>query len=280
MAITRLKSSTFSKGLTKNTSAWDGITTGGIDVEYLVVGGGGAGGSNDYGGGGGAGGYRAGTLSTPLNAELVITIGAGGAGNSPTSGPGASGSGNFGTRSVFHTITANGGGGGGGQKYRNGHSGGSGGGSAGLRAINPGGIGNILYLSTPEGYAGGTRTTNLQAPGGGGSAGAGTVNGTGGSGTANSISGSSITYAVGGNGIGDISTNGGEVAGTNNRGNGGGGFLGIGPTSGAGGSGIVILKFLDSRSLSVGAGLTSTNTTSGGYKIYTFTAGTGMVVFS
>jgi hypothetical protein len=32
--------------------------------------------------------------------------------------------------------------------------------------------------------------------------------------------------------------------------------------------------------LTVGAGLTYTSTTSGGYKIYTFTAGTGSVTFS
>ncbi len=41
-----------------------------------------------------------------------------------------------------------------------------------------------------------------------------------------------------------------------------------------------LLKFPDSYSLSVGGGLTSSNTSSGGFKIYTFTAGTGTVTFS
>ncbi|MSW12643.1 MAG: DUF1566 domain-containing protein, partial [Actinobacteria bacterium] len=46
----------------------------------------------------------------------------------------------------------------------------------------------------------------------------------------------------------------------------------------AGGSGIVVLKYADSfAALTVGSGLTSTSTTSGGYRIYSFTAGTGTV---
>jgi hypothetical protein len=39
----------------------------------------------------------------------------------------------------------------------------------------------------------------------------------------------------------------------------------------------VIIKFPDTRTLTVGAGLTQTNILSGGFKIYTFTAGTGTV---
>jgi hypothetical protein len=46
---------------------------------------------------------------------------------------------------------------------------------------------------------------------------------------------------------------------------------------GNGGSGVVILKFSDSKTITVGGGLTQTNTTSGGFKIYTFTGGTGNV---
>jgi hypothetical protein len=46
-----------------------------------------------------------------------------------------------------------------------------------------------------------------------------------------------------------------------------------------GGSGIVILRYNDNFAdfTSIGGGLTYTLTTSGGKKIYTFTAGTGTV---
>jgi hypothetical protein len=43
---------------------------------------------------------------------------------------------------------------------------------------------------------------------------------------------------------------------------------------------VVIVRFPNTYSLTVGAGLTSSNTTSGSDKIYTFTAGTGTVTFS
>ena len=86
-----------------------------------------------------------------------------------------------------------------------------------------------------------------------------------------------------GGGNGGTSTGSG-TAGTANTGSGGGGGgapqSGTSGNGGAGGSGVVILKFLDTFTLTVGSGLTSSNTTSGGYKIYTFTAGTGTVTFS
>jgi hypothetical protein len=42
----------------------------------------------------------------------------------------------------------------------------------------------------------------------------------------------------------------------------------------------VIIRYADSLpTLTVGGGLTSSNTTSGGFRIYTFTAGTGTVTF-
>lgn len=48
---------------------------------------------------------------------------------------------------------------------------------------------------------------------------------------------------------------------------------------GTGASGVVILRYPDSQEdlTTVGAGLTYTKTTSGGYKIYSFTAGTGSI---
>jgi hypothetical protein len=69
------------------------------------------------------------------------------------------------------------------------------------------------------------------------------------------------------------------VSGTANRGNGGEGATGV-ETSGNGGSGVVIIKYQDTFTCTVGAGLTSSETTSGGFKIRTFTAGTGTISFS
>jgi hypothetical protein len=47
----------------------------------------------------------------------------------------------------------------------------------------------------------------------------------------------------------------------------------------AGGSGVVILKYADSMTLTISGGLTSSTATSGGFKVTTFTAGTGTVSF-
>jgi hypothetical protein len=49
----------------------------------------------------------------------------------------------------------------------------------------------------------------------------------------------------------------------------------------AGGSGIVVLKYPDSRTITIGAGLTGTTAApSGGFKVTTITAGTGNVSFA
>jgi hypothetical protein len=50
--------------------------------------------------------------------------------------------------------------------------------------------------------------------------------------------------------------------------------------SGAGGSGIVILKYISSLTSTFSVGLTVSTVTSAGYKISTITAGTGTVTFS
>lgn len=65
-----------------------------------------------------------------------------------------------------------------------------------------------------------------------------------------------------------------------NRGGGGYGARLNGATSEAGGSGIVILKYPSAFSISGGAGLTSSTSTSGSYKITTFTQGVGSISFS
>jgi hypothetical protein len=49
---------------------------------------------------------------------------------------------------------------------------------------------------------------------------------------------------------------------------------------GNGGSGVVILRYPGSRTITVGAGLTSTTATVGSDKVTTITAGTGNVSWS
>jgi hypothetical protein len=71
------------------------------------------------------------------------------------------------------------------------------------------------------------------------------------------------------------------VAGTANTGGGAGGASGGTSTGAAGGSGIVYLKYPDSYTITIGAGLTgSTAGASGGFKVSTLTAGTGNVSFA
>jgi len=78
------------------------------------------------------------------------------------------------------------------------------------------------------------------------------------------------------------------VAATVNTGSGGGGggTNGDAPTyttynGGSGGSGVVIIRYPDTRTITIGAGLTGTESSaSGGYKRATITAGTGNVSFA
>jgi hypothetical protein len=254
-----------------------------LTVDYLVVGGGGAGGREDYGsgigGGGGAGGLRCtvgatgggGSLESPLsltaNTVYPVLIGAGGA-FSITGGRGANGG-----NTTFGSIVAIGGGGGaggegGGWTYK-GQNGGSGGGGEGGSTSNVFGGGNSGTGGSGtanQGFAGGNSIGGSGGgTGGGGGAGeAGNTNGgaQGGDGVATSISGTSVTYAGGGGGAlyGTASAGGAGGGGTGcnysvsaatdgavNRGAGGGGggndSSGGRNRSGAGGSGIVIVRY-------------------------------------
>jgi hypothetical protein len=234
----------------------------GGDVEYLVVAGGGGGGAV-HGGGGGAGGFRTGSGFSISSGSYPITVGAGGTGGGTNSrSPG-------GSNSTFSTITSIGGGGGGtyatspSSPLTTGGTGGSGGGGG----SGEGGSGSGGSGTPGQGNNGG----NALAPGsgaicgGGGGAGSAGSNanipGNGGNGSASSISGSSVTYGGGGGGGGDSrispagsggsggggagSTNGSPVAGTTNTGGGGGGAGYSNQTNGAaGGSGIVIIRYL------------------------------------
>jgi len=244
------------------------------------AGGGGSSASGDSAGGGGAGGFResksgvdcysASPLEGSANVTVTatafpITVGGGGSGGLQP-GQGANGS-----NSVFSTITSAGGGGGGTfpSPYA-GLSGGSGGGGAGgnpnTPGSAPGGAGNTPPVSPPQGNPGGCASDgplNVWGGGGGGATQAGTnacaygTLGDGGDGGQTSISGSATYYAGGGGGgatpgrptvggapggLGGGGPGAGPIqAGTANTGGGGGG--GDNTCGGAGGSGIVIIRY-------------------------------------
>ena len=213
--------------------------------------------------------------NAPTNAVTItatsypITVGAGG----------AAGCRNNGSNSVFSTITSAGGGGG---RDGNGTScvgsGGSGGGGGG-GGCGVAGSGNTPPVSPPQGNPGGIGTggtppggssaPNYGRAGGGGAGGTGgnaapNFGGPGGNGATTSISGSSVTRAGGGGGgifdgpatAGSGGPGGGGAGspgtpaggnGTANTGSGGGGSShipsGFSPSNGAGGSGIVIIRY-------------------------------------
>lgn len=231
-----------------------------LSCDYLVVAGGGGGGT-DIGGGGGAGGLRStvtatgggGSIESPINvtaANYLISVGAGGASDAS------------GNNSVFSSITSTGGGRGGGNAGTgaNGATGGSGGGSGGGSTGAIAGSGTIN-----QGFAGSagvnTGTSSYGGAGGGASAAATNVNGA--NGVTVAITGSSVTYAGGGGAGAYNNTNGtggtgGGGAGqsyygtaktglpaTSNTGGGGGGGSagGLAAPGGAGGSGIVIIRY-------------------------------------
>jgi hypothetical protein len=263
------------------------VTNGGT-VEYLVVAGGGGGGlgNNNGGGGGGAGGYITSSLEVSTQ-SYNVTVGAGGAGRSVHADGGS------GSNSMFGSITAAGGGGGAGTSLplgsaRAGVAGGSGGGASYWESgTASGGAGNVPNTTPSQGNNGGGISSGLnagRAGAGGGGAGAAAANVTtigvgtaGGNGVASSITGTSIIRAGGGGGCGDsvFSASGGAGgggaglfngvagSGTINTGGGGGGSLATG-SSGNGGSGIVIIRYLISTqsSLHVNGNITSSGTVS------------------
>jgi hypothetical protein len=303
-------------GISADSTATSSITIPSlITVDYLVVAGGGSGGGLYRAGGGGAGGMRCtvtntgggGSLETALaiglSTNYTVTVGAGGAAGV------AGANGNPGSNSVFSTITSTGGGYGGGNwpTAEAGGPGGSGGGSNGSSPTAA--AGGTRTASPVQGFNGGVGFSgNTQCGGGGGGAGAigknggsGGEDGDGGNGLATSITGSSVTYAGGGGagnyGSGNVTiggTGGGApggsgdspyvsgVAATVNTGGGGGGASGDDLPGGAGGRGVVILRWLTSAgSITVGAGLTADSTgTDGSYSYKRFTDGSGNVSFA
>ena len=259
-------------------------TTAFADFQYLVIGGGGGGGrgvnGTSSGGGGGAGGYRtnAGTSGGGASAEADLILATGS--YTVTVGDGGAERAN-GSPSFFAEIVSLGGGyGGDGSGVGSGASGGGG-------KNNSGPVGSAFVR---QGFDGGSPSTG-QAGGGGGGGSEGNPggDGIGGNGVASAITGSSVLRGGGGGGNGQNggtggggngSSGGAGFAATANTGGGGGGGISSGNAAGgAGGSGIVIVKYPDWITLTIGASLTSSTATAGGYKITSFTAGTDTVSF-
>ena len=257
----------------------------------LVIAGGGGGARSVSGpaygnaGGGGAGGYRNSyatessgansSTETPLiltpGVSYSVTIGGGGSKGISGTFP------NNGSNSIFSTITSTGGGAGG--SYSSGEyagkSGGSAGGSTWNSSAQTAGTAN-QGMAGGRGFAG---TETERAGGGGGGAGAVGTNaganngGDGGAGLSSSITGSSV--ARGGGGAGGRGTNSGGTGGGGGNANkqngtdgtsytGGGGGAGSSAEEsggafdgGNGGSGVVILSYPSTKTITLAGGATS-----------------------
>jgi hypothetical protein len=277
-------------------AAYDAANTlnGTFTIQYLVVAGGGPGGTQT-GGGGGAGGVLASYLQSE-GATYTVTVGSGAAGRT-TYGNGSPGANSSFIGSTNSIVAV---GGGYGSTTSTGGNGGSGGGTG-----SGGGLVGGTGIAGQGNNGGGTDGTGIDYPsGGGGGAGAtggvasGSVAGSGGAGRANPISTSTIgqlsggIYYVGGGGGGGIYGSGtagsgglgGGGSGSNsgstppsgsvNTGGGGGGS-GLNAISGAGGSGVVILRTTALADSTTGS---PTVTYDGAYNIYTFTS-SGSIVF-
>jgi len=265
-------------GDSAESAAVSSTTTSTIVVDYVVSAGGGGGAVYEAGGGGGGGGYRhsygtasgtgtsggGGPCETPLtlspSTNYAVQVGAGGTGGYP----GATGG-----NSVFFTITSLGGGGGGGfsspSTTNPGVSGGCGGGGGGSGSAGAG--------TTNQGYGGGSGYNSTGGSGGGGGAGSAGSSTTPGVGVASSITGTSVTRNKGG----------GYSTGTAaaNTGNGGGGAgTAYGGSVQQAGSGVVILRYPITNTITIGAGLTGSTTPDGSSNVTTLTQGSGNVSWS
>jgi hypothetical protein len=259
------------------------------NVDALIVGGGASGGS-DNGGGGGAGRFQRLTTSVTATTHSIF-VGAGGAAVSSTGTliPGING----GDTTAFG-ITSIGGGYGSGQNVTTGGTGASGGGGKGFF----GGAGGTGTFGFNGGTGIGTVGPGYGSGGGGGAGGAGgagtgTNGGAGGLDVSDDITGTTLRYCGGGGGGNENSTifasatstagQGGNASGLNatsalaNSGSGGGGgAFPASPTkqSGAGGSGVVILRVKSPIAVVSGfTGATKTSETIDGanYDLYAFT---------
>ena len=244
----------YSDGYTVHTFTSNGTFTSNSagDIEVLVVAGGGSGSRHSAGGGGGGGGGVIHNVAFAVTAqEYSVIVGEGGAGSDYD--------GNTGEDSYFGNIKAFGGGLASRTTGVN-RDGGSGGGTAHNSAGLTGGA--TIQTSNNGGFGYGNNGGNfIYSPpyncgSGGGAGAAGGIGAAGGAGKEFSISGVPVTYAggggtcgyygpattggAGGGGDGEVDVNG--ESGEANTGGGGGGTCG-GTLSGAGGSGIVIVRY-------------------------------------
>ena len=295
-----------------------------VTVDFLVVAAGGAsprGGNNgSANGAGGAGGLRTsfgtvspitlsgGSMETSVSLNSVteydIEVGAASATN--------------GGNSIFSSITSTGGGAGAvNSTGTNGTDGGSGGGAAGYNGASS--YGNAVTSPVIQGFRGAASPTsnddgtagggagsipgNGLSPGGLGlsvailnstnaaTAGVGEVSGTdvyyASGGAAGRYSGTPITNtSLGGGGAGtNFGSASGYGDGAANTGGGGGGLSNKSNPANLGGSGVVILRYTSSRTMTVGAGLVEasgspfTEGASNEFKVSVFTGGTGKINF-
>ena len=291
------------------------IGTGNYSGEKYNGGGAGAGGYNTNVIGDNSGGITSAEnpfgLFTGYN--YTVTVGAGGSGrNANTEARGYTG-----TNSIFGDNLATGGGAGSSRNSGGSVDGGCGGGVGGGiygGAVNEG----IAGEGKGGGYSVKSGSNNYTFGAGGGTGGNGgntnqndTDNNPGGNGGIGTIStilttseattasvgevdgsnvyfgggggaGNSGTGGLGGAGNGGAYQNGAGTNATANTGGGGGGGAGgsTGGASGNGGSGLVILRYPDAYTITVGAGLTSSTITQGSSKVTIFTQGTGTISFS
>lgn len=286
-----------------------------LTVDYLVVAGGGGSASRNSGGGG-AGGVLENFTSTSIDASVgtsyTVTVGSGGAAGAG----GGNNSGSNGNNSVFDSYTSIGGGASN-LRGSNGASGGSGGGASEDNVSSY--VGGSGTPGPPiQGYDGGG--TPLGGPGSAGGGGAGGLGGNGTS-TSCGVGGLGIDLSAylssygdsgyfasgGGGGTDDSSISGGSASsgggargrstseganvvgfsGDPNTGGGAGGGAGSGSAGshvagGAGGSGVVILRYPNAYTISetTSAQLTFTTAPDGSDKVTTFTGGDGTIQFS
>ena len=247
-------------------------------VEYLVVGGGGGGGTSPGGyasGGGGAGGVAIDSINMGPS-SFTVSIGAGG-----------SITGTSGEDSVFSIVTAEGGNRGGNLTANGGNLGGgvsgapttfSGGGGQDFEGGGGGGaseVGEGAPSPTNSGDGGDGLESSITGTatyyGGGGGGGNSNIFGRG---------GTPGTGGLGGGGNGGRNSTAGSGDPNTGGGGGGAGWDGSSFNGGLGGSGLVIIKYPETKSISTGPGLVFNTTTSGGYNITTYTSGTDTVTFS
>lgn len=214
-----------------------------LSVEYLIVGGG-AGGQSGHERGGAGGQVITGTLVN-VSAPISVTVGGGG----PASSPGPNGAGNAGSPSSFGPISTSSAPSGGPGPAPNNASAGSGGiGAPGTNGSRAGGngvqssiSGTNLYYGGGGGGAGGSGFET--STGGNGGYGGGGGGGTGPGGPGGRPGNQNETY-------GSNTPSGGSAAAANTGGGGGSGGIGWCGTTycggNAGGSGIIIAKFLQS----------------------------------